>query len=238
MYSSLCKRRVFLESAASLLVCGAAAGSEAQEYVEVSTSHGRIRGARKDGVCIFRGVPYAGTVSGGNRFKQAPPLQPWKGVRDALQLGAPSPQPGKTYYGLNEPSPDEDCLVLNIWTPAPDARKRPVMIYNHGGGFMTGSAGSVGQDGANLARAWNVVVVATNHRLGLLGYLFLGELGGEEYASSGNQGLLDIRDGLKWVHDNVERFGGDPSNVMIFGESGRREDFVPLRAPFGGAVLQ
>lgn len=94
------------------------------------------------------------------------------------------------------------------------------MFYNHGGGFTIGSGGAPYQDGGNLARTFDVVVVATNHRLGLLGFLYLGALAGEEYADSGNQGLLDIRDGLKWVHDNIEAFGGDPDNVMIFGESG------------------
>jgi para-nitrobenzyl esterase len=94
------------------------------------------------------------------------------------------------------------------------------MFYSHGGGFTTGSGGSAYQDGANLARTWDVVVVASNHRLGLMGYLYLGDLGGEEYATSGNQGMLDIRDALKWVHENIDAFGGDPDNVMIFGESG------------------
>jgi para-nitrobenzyl esterase len=94
------------------------------------------------------------------------------------------------------------------------------MFYSHGGGFTVGSGGAPYQDGGNLARTWDVVVVATNHRLGLMGFLYLGELGGEEYATSGNQGLLDICDGLKWVRENIEAFGGDPNNVMIFGESG------------------
>jgi para-nitrobenzyl esterase len=221
MSTSSFNRRGFLRRSSALLACSAVvAQTESPEYVEVSTSHGRIRGARNNNVCTFKGVPYAGMVSGANRFRAAPPLKSWAGVRDALELGAPSQQPGKTYYGLNEPSPDENCLFLNVWTPAADGRKRPVMFYSHGGGFMTGSGGGAGQDGANLARTWDVVVVATNHRLGLLGYLYLGEVGGEEYATSGNHGLLDIRDGLKWVHDNIERFGGDPGNVMIFGESG------------------
>jgi para-nitrobenzyl esterase len=199
---------------------GAAAWGETTGFVEVKTTHGRVRGVRTRDVSVFKGIPYAGSVSGAGRFKAAAPLRAWKGVRDAIALGAPAPQAGKTYYGVNEPSPEEDCLFLNVWTPAADGRRRPVMFYNHGGGFTTGSGGGAGQDGANLARTWDVVVVATNHRLGLLGYLSLGELGGEEYATSGNQGLLDIRDGLAWVHDNIERFGGDPANVMIFGESG------------------
>lgn len=117
-------------------------------------------------------------------------------------------------------SPAEDCLFLNVWSPGPAGRKRPVMFYSHGGGFTTGSGGSAYQDGANLAHTGDVVVVASNHRLGLMGYLYLGDLGGEEYATSGNQGMLDIRDALKWVHENIDAFGGDPDNVMIFGESG------------------
>ena len=181
----------------------------------------RARSRRQtNDLVTFKGIPYAGPVSGANRFKAAPPLQPWTGVRDALQLGAPSPQPGRTTARGNEPAPDENCLFLNVWTPAADGRKRPVMFYSHGGGFTTGSGGSAYQDGGNLARTFDVVVVATNHRLGLMGYLFLGDLGGEEYVTSGNQGLLDICDGLKWVHGNIEAFGGDPANVMIFGESG------------------
>jgi len=186
--------------------------------VQVETTFGRVRGARGDGVVRFRGIPYAGSVSGPNRFKAAPTLRPWTGVHDALQFGAPSMQPGPERPG--EPACAEDCLFLNVWTPAADGRKRPVMFYSHGGGFVVGSGAAPYQDGSNLARAWDVVVVATNHRLGLLGYLYLGHLGGEEYDTSGNQGIEDIRDGLKWVHDNIERFGGNPNNVMIFGESG------------------
>jgi para-nitrobenzyl esterase len=184
-------------------------------YVEVETMYGRLRGAQGNGLLTFKGIPYGGSVSGANRFKAAPALQPWTGVREALEFGA-----GSLQSNGNRTSGSEDCLFLNIWTPAADGRKRPVMFYNHGGGFTTGSAAATYQDGGNLARTWDVVVVATNHRLGLMGYLYLGELGGDEYATSGNQGLLDIRDGLKWVHDNIERFGGDPDNVMIFGESG------------------
>lgn len=196
------------------------ADSSKQEFVETKTTYGRIRGLKTGDLTTFKGVPYGGSVAGANRFKSAPPLKPWTGVRDALNLGAPSLQPGRGFPGSDEPAPDEDCLFLNVWTPAADGRKRPVMFYSHGGGFTTGSGGAAYQDGGNLARTWDVVVVATNHRLGLMGYLFLGELGGEEYATSGNQGLLDIRDGLKWVHENIEAFGGDPENVMIFGESG------------------
>ncbi len=210
------------------ITCGAALSRYAgaieaagQELVEVETTYGRIRGLRMNGLQTFRGIPYGGLVSGEHRFKAAPPLQPWTGVRDALKGGAPSLQtPLRPYFGISEALPAEDCLFLNVWTPATDGQKRPVMFYSHGGGFSQGSGSAPYQDGGTLARTWNVVVVETNHRLGLMGFLYLGDLAGEEYATSGNQGLLDICDGLKWVHQNIGRFGGDPDNVMIFGESG------------------
>jgi para-nitrobenzyl esterase len=190
------------------------------ETVEVQTAYGRLRGTRQRDLVTFKGVPYAGSVSGENRFKAPPPLRPWTGARDAFTPGPPSFQPTKPSFGKEEPFPSEDCLVLNIWTPAADHRRRPVMFYNHGGGFVIGSGSTWYQDGSNIAREYDVVVVASNHRLGLLGYLFLGDLAGEEYASSGNQGILDIAAALKWVNENVEAFGGDPHNVMVFGESG------------------
>jgi para-nitrobenzyl esterase len=188
--------------------------------VTVETPAGRLRGRRVGGVDVFKGVAYGGSVSGAARFRPARAAPSWAGVRDALSLGTPSLQDPSTVYGLHEPAPGEDCLVLNVWRPAGGGSGRPVMFYAHGGGFTTGSAGSVTQDGANLAREYDVVVVATNHRLGLLGYLYLGELGGEAYAGSGNQGLSDIVLGLDWARRNIAAFGGDPDNVMIFGESG------------------
>ncbi|GAB3492695.1 carboxylesterase/lipase family protein [Spirosoma knui] len=189
---------------------------KADEFVVTDTTHGRLRGLRKDGVNLFRGIPYGGRVSGDRRFRRPTPLEPWTGVRDALEFGAPAIQPPRR----NEPAPSEDCLFLNVWTPANDNRKRPVMFYSHGGGFVIGSGASASQDGSNLARNFDVVVVETNHRLGLLGFLYLDEIAGPDYAGSGNMGMLDIVDGLKWVHDNIARFGGDPANVMIWGESG------------------
>jgi para-nitrobenzyl esterase len=190
-------------------------------YVEVETALGRVRGGHSRGALAFKGIPYAGSVTGAARFKEAPPAQPWAGVRDALTLGPPSMQGPGTTYGENEPAYSENCLVLNVWTPAvKDGHKRPVMVYSHGGGYTTGSGGSKDIDGSHLAATYDVVVVSTNHRLGLLGYLYLGELGGEEYATSGNQGMLDIVAALRWVKTNIETFGGNPDNVMIFGESG------------------
>src|SRR5437016_2219153 len=188
--------------------------------VEAKTAYGRLRGTRKGDLVTFKGVPNAGSVSGENRFKGPPPLVPWTGVRDAFTPGPPSFQPNRPSFGVDEPVPSENCLVLNIWTPAADQRRGPVMFYNHGGGFVVGSGSTWYQDGSNIARQYDVVVVASNHRLGLLGYLFLADLAGEEYATSGNQGILDIAAALKWVHENIEAFGGDPQNVMVFGESG------------------
>jgi len=193
---------------------------KAEDYVTVEISHGKIRGIRNEGVNIFRGIPYGGRISGYRRFRRPAPLEPWAGVRDALRLGNPAIQPPNQTYGLNEPEPAEECLFLNVWTPGNDNRKRPVMFYNHGGGFSTGSGGSQGQDGANLARFFDVVVVETNHRLGIMGYLYLDEIAGPEFSGSGNNGMLDIVAGLEWVNRNIASFGGDPSNVMIFGESG------------------
>lgn len=221
-------RRKFVSHGTVALACAvgmsqrrALAYAETSQRVEAQTTYGRIRGLKTNGLSTFKGVPYSGSVSGANRFKAAARLQPWTGVRDALKSGPPSLQPGmRPSFGTSEDMPAEDCLFLNVWTPAADGRRRPVMFYSHGGGFTVGSGGAPYQDASNLARDWDVVVVATNHRLGLMGFLYLGELGGEEYATSGNQGLLDICDGLKWVHDNIAVFGGAPNNVMIFGESG------------------
>nr|WP_319271346.1 carboxylesterase family protein [uncultured Draconibacterium sp.] len=190
-------------------------GIGADEFVTAETAYGKLRGVRQEGVNIYKGIPYGGSVSGENRFRRAPKVEAWTGVRDALELGAPSLQ--TSGWG---PKPAEDCLFLNVWTPANDNKKRPVMYYNHGGGYVTGSGGSGGQDGANLARYFDVVVVQTNHRLGLLGFLYLDEIAGAEYAGSGNMGILDIAAGLKWVNENIAQFGGDPDNVMVFGESG------------------
>ena len=203
--------------AAPLVACAADAPSEP---VEIAIAEGRLRGLRTGGVDAYKGVPYGASVSGPDRFKPAKPVAPWTGVRDATRLGMPSLQDPSTVYGVNEPAPGEDCLVLNLWTPAGGGKGKPVMVYNHGGGYTTGSGGSSAQDGSNLAREHDVVVVATNHRLGVLGYLYMGELGGAKYAGSGNQGLSDIVLALKWVARNIAAFGGDPNNVTIFGESG------------------
>ncbi len=200
--------------------------------VEVETASGWIRGRHSRGALAFKGIPYAGSVSGRNRFKAPPKVESWTGVRDAFSLGPPALQaPGGT-YGEDEPARSEDCLVLNVWTPAVnDHKKRPVLVYCHGGGtFTRGSGGQNIQDGAHLAASYDVVVVAMNHRLGLFGHLYLGELGGEEYASSGNQGMLDIVASLDYVKENIHLFGGDPANVFVFGQSSGGSKICALMA--------
>jgi para-nitrobenzyl esterase len=160
------------------LLCAAALDGSDAPIVEVE--QGKLKGERRAGVDIYRGIPYGGSVSRENRFRMAPAAPKWSGVRDATLLGAPAMQPRGGTFGINEP-PSEDCLFLNIWTPAGGASGKPVMVYSHGGGFTSGSAGAAGQDGANLARENDVVVVATNHRLGLFGFLYLDEIAGGEY---------------------------------------------------------
>jgi len=181
-------------------------------------AQGKLLGTAENGVLAFKGVPYAGQVSGPERrFRAPPPPVGWTGIRDATRLGPVSIQATGAHFGPGE-TQSEDCLVLNIWTPALDGHKRPVMVYHHGGGFVIGSGGAPWQDGSTLARKHDVVVVESNHRLGLMGYLYLGQLLGPEF--QGNQGLQDLVAALAWVNQNIGAFGGDPDNVMIFGESG------------------
>jgi para-nitrobenzyl esterase len=216
-------------SAAPAMLSGRLHAQSQATDVVARTAHGRVRGARKDGVLVFKGIPYAGSPAGANRFKPAPPLKPWGGVRDALLYGPQSIQPPDPNWPKEwKPAiSTEECLFLNVWTQdTGDRRKRPVMFYSHGGGFATGNGGAdvspqdTMHDGAALARDYDVVVVTHNHRLGIMGYLYLGDLLGEEYAASGVAGMTDIAAALQWVHENIAEFGGDPDRIMIWGESG------------------
>jgi para-nitrobenzyl esterase len=210
-----------LSLSAALPLASYAFGQADSDAVEVTTANGPLRGKNEHGIVKFLGVPYAKPPVGQLRFKAPQPLEPWTEVRDAIAFGGTSIQPPDFDIGPDKrvPPVSEDCLYLNIWTPAADGRKRPVMIYNHGGGFTTGSGAREPQDGTNLAKQYDVVVVASNHRLGLLGYLFLGDIAPSgEFAA--NQGMLDIAAAIKWTSDNIENFGGDPGNIFVFGESG------------------
>ena len=202
-------------------------GKVAGQDVVVETTFGKVRGRKMNGISTFKGIPYGASTAGANRFM--PPMKPtaWTGTRDALDFGSSCPQlPGfktpeiQLMQNLAGGPSSEDCLVLNVWTPGTDGGKRPVMFWLHGGGFQFGSGSQPFYDGANLARRGNVVTITINHRLGCLGYLHLADLGGPSFTKSGNVGILDAVAALEWVRDNIERFGGDPKNVMIFGESG------------------
>jgi para-nitrobenzyl esterase len=189
--------------------------------VIATTNAGALRGADLGGVLAFTGVPYAAPPTGDRRFRPPAPVEPWDGTREALALAPSCPQPNQRPPGWpQEHALDEDCLYLNVWTPALDGARRPVMFWIHGGGYAVGSGSWPLYDGTNLCRRGDVVVITVNHRLGSLGYLHLGGIAGEEFATSGNNGMLDLVAALGWVRDHAEAFGGDPDNVTVFGESG------------------
>ena len=236
-------RREFVRHA-SLFAAASAVGLRpafaADAYVVADTAAGKVRGVDVEGIKIFKGIPYGANTAGSNRFMPPMPVAKWTGVRDALEYGpsAPQTEPGArrsandlAVAGAGLPAESEDCLVLNVWTPAlGDGRKRPVMVWCHGGGFATGSGSSPITAGFNLARRGDVVVVTINHRLNVLGFTYLGEPGGPDFASSGDVGMLDIVQALKWVRDNIARFGGDPGTVTIFGQSGGGRKVATLLA--------
>jgi para-nitrobenzyl esterase len=203
-------------------------------YVIAETTYGKIRGVDNNGIKVFKGIPYGASTAGANRFMAPAKPAKWSGVRDALAYGHSAPQsdpaapprpPGAlTISGQKLPAEGEDCLVLNIWTPSVESgagrsRKRPVMFWCHGGGFASGSGSSPDNDGTNLARRGDVVVVTINHRLNVLGFANLSEFS-RDFAASGDAGMLDIVQALQWVRANISEFGGDPNTVMIFGQSG------------------
>jgi para-nitrobenzyl esterase len=188
----------------------------------VETAYGKVRGVQDGKIFIWRGIPYAKPPVGRLRF--CPPEAPekWGGVRDATAFGPVSMQQNNQimqFLGNRTDNMSEDCLYLNIWSPGADDRKRPVMVWIHGGAFITGSGSSAIYDGKAFAENGEVVVVTINYRLGALGFLHLDAIGGEDFRGSGNCGILDQVAALKWVQENISAFGGDPDRVTIFGES-------------------
>lgn len=191
------------------------------------TGYGPVRGRLQDGIYAFKGIRY-GADTATTRFAAPAEPAPWTAVQPALEYGASCPQtptgnPGGLFSSWQpQPAPpmDEDCLFLNVWTPGlDDGGARPVLVWLHGGGFASGNGSSTAYEGTRLAQRGDVVVVTLNHRLNVFGYLALGHYGAG-FADSSVAGVLDMVQALEWVRDNIERFGGDPDTVMIFGESG------------------
>jgi para-nitrobenzyl esterase len=231
MASGVDRRQAIGAIAGAALMSGATHGATTDPVAE--TRLGKVRGAVQDGVIAFKGIRYAVA----DRFMPPRPPEPWSGIRDAVAFGAIAPQtnphppagpPPVILAQLPRPQgapppprpvESEDCLFLNVWTSGlADGRKRPVMVWLHGGFFSSGSGAS--GDGHALARRGDVVVVSLNHRLNTFGYTHLADAGGSDFAHAGNVGMLDIVAALEWVRDNIDRFGGDPKRVMVFGESG------------------
>src|SRR5260221_12251544 len=195
----------------------------------VETASGRVSGVTSGGVHVFKGIPYGASTAGANRFMPPRKPGPWAGVREATAYAGRSPQaarnparaaPATVWGPVGTVAVGEACLTLHVWTPALDNSKRPVMVWLHGGAFSSGSANSPRYDSTNLARRNDVMVVAINHRLNIFGHLDLSSIGDERFAQSGNVGILDLVAALEWVREHARRFGGDPGNVTIFGQSG------------------
>jgi para-nitrobenzyl esterase len=194
------------------------------------TRHGPIRGYVDDRILVFRGVRY-GADTGPRRFQPPVPPAPWSEVADTERYGAASPQRDRSAGPTSE-----DCLFLNVWTPALDAGRRPVMVYIHGGAYSNGSGSSPLYDGVRLCQRGDVVVVTLNHRLNVFGYGYLARLV-PDLADSGNAGQLDLILALQWVRDNISGFGGDPGKVMVFGQSGGGAKIATLMATPAAAGL-
>jgi para-nitrobenzyl esterase len=202
--------------------------SDKKAIVEISA--GKVRGYTRNGIYTFKGIPYGATIEGNARFMPPTKPAPWAGLRSSLQYEHVAPQGPRAGWANDEEAwmfswddgiQGENCLRVNIWTPSiNDNKKRPVMVWLHGGGFVAGSGQELrSYDGENLCKRGDVVVVSLNHRLGVLGYLDLSSYG-DAYATSANVGMLDIVLALEWVRDNIGNFGGNAANVTIFGQSG------------------
>jgi len=224
-------RRAVLAGAVGSIAVGSVAAPFVARAMEprngpvATTRHGQVRGATEDGVHVFKGVRYGADTSA-RRFQTPLAPESWSGVRDAVAYGASSPQSRETAEA------SEDCLFLNVWTRGlEDNARRPVMVYFHGGAYSNGSGSSPLYDGVRLCNRGDVVVVTVNHRLNVFGYGYFDRFDApNEWADSGNNGQLDLILALEWVRDNISQFGGDPANVMVFGQSGGGAKIATLMA--------
>jgi para-nitrobenzyl esterase len=215
-------RRHFIASGLALAAgtfAGRASLAQAGREPRVEIAQGKLRGRLADnGVHVFKGMHYAASAAGALRFMPPAPAPKWAGIRDAFEYGDQCPQARGSLAAAQAMS--DDCLRINVWTPALDNAKRPVLLWFHGGGFEAGSGSSRLYDGTRMARRGDVVVATINHRLNVFGHCHLAGVLGEEFAQSGNVGYLDLIASMRWVSENIARFGGDPGNVMIYGQSG------------------
>ena len=213
------RRRLLQGSIAGATIVGipGIASAMAQQAATVQTRQGLVRGREEEGIFVFKGMRYAADTTG-RRFLPPRPPENFSGVFDASSYGDQAPQ---TQTMIAGPQPmSEDCLRINIWTPALDGRKRPVMLWFHGGGFEVGTGSSELYDGTNMAKRGDVVIATINHRLNVFGHADLSRKLGDAYATSGNAGVLDLVAAMRWVRENIAAFGGDPSNITIYGQSG------------------
>lgn len=222
------QRRRFLQgtllASAALALPPAVALAPSPAHVAARVRGGRVVGVREQGVCVFRGLRY-GADTAPRRFRPAVIEAPWRGAREAFEFGSAAPQGGREGPG------SEDCLFLNLWTPAlRDGGRRPILVYIHGGAFNNGSGSDPLYDGGALCRRGDVVVVTLNHRLNAFGYLQLKDLLGPEYAASGNVGQLDLVQALQWLRQHAHEFGGDADNITLFGQSGGGAKIAALMA--------
>jgi para-nitrobenzyl esterase len=226
-------RLVFAAAAAASLGWMVFPSSAADTDPVVTVSGGQIRGRRlpAPGGAVFKGIPFVQPPVGDLRWREPVPVKPWQGVRAAAAFGPSCTQNMAGWNAQEAPGNKEDCLYLNVWAPEwPAKTKKPVMLYIHGGGNTTGAASVDYLDGASLVRR-GVVLVSTNYRLGVFGFFAHPELTRESaHKASGNYGLMDQIAALKWVRDNIAKFGGDPANVTVFGHSAGSMDIGMLLA--------
>jgi len=205
----------------------------------VATQSGKVEGIQtKNGVLAFLGIPFAQAPKGDLRF--APPVEvvPWEGVRDATHAGTSAPQMLDDLEPSSKFAQDEDCLNLDIWTPGLDGKKRPVIVYIHGGAFIGGGSNDPVYDGANISKRGDIVFASINYRIGMLGFLYLEDFGAE-FKGSGSNGIRDQVMALRWIKNNIARFGGDPENITIMGESaGAQSVFALIGLPQAKGLFQ